>query len=76
MDGTDAPALVGGQPSGETMAVKCVDDHRYSAVVKMGGKPFGTSNGTVSADGKTMTVETISQGGGRVEKIIETWVRK
>jgi hypothetical protein len=76
MDGTEAPALVGGKPSGETMAIKRVDDHHYSAVVKMNGKPFGTSNGTVSPDGKTMTVESVSQGGGRVEKIIETWVRK
>jgi hypothetical protein len=72
MDGTEVPALVGGKPSGETMAIKRVDDHHYSAVVKMSGKPFGTSNGTVSADGKTMTVESVSQGGGKVEKIIET----
>jgi hypothetical protein len=72
MDGTDTPALVGGKPSGETMAVKRLDDHHYSAVVKMSGKPFGTSNGTVSADGKTLTVESLSQAG----KIIETWVRK
>ncbi len=76
MDGTEMPALVGGKPSGETMAIKRVDDHHYSAVVKMSGKPFGTSNGTVSADGKTMTVESVFQGGGKVEKIIETWVRK
>jgi hypothetical protein len=72
MDGTEMPALVEGKPSGETMAVKRLDDHHYSAVVKMSGKPFGTSNGTVSADGKTLTVESVSQAG----KIIETWVRK
>ena len=74
MDGTEVPALVGGKPSGETMAIKRVDDHHYSAVVKMGGKPFGTSNGTVSADGKTMTVESDFLGGG--QKTTETWVRK
>lgn len=73
MDGTEVPVLVGGKPSGETMAVKRVDDRHYSAVVKMSGKPFGTSNGTVSADGKTMTVESAFQG---AEKTIETWVRK
>ncbi len=76
MDGTEVPALVGGKPSGETMAIKRVDDRHYSAVVRMGGKPFGTSNGTVSADGKTMTVESVFQGAGKVEKIIETWVRQ
>jgi hypothetical protein len=75
MDGTEVPARVGGKPSGETMAIKRVDDHHYRAVVKMGGKPFGTSNGTVSADGKTMTVESVYEGGGKVEKTIETWVR-
>ena len=72
MDGTDTPALVGGKPSGETMAVKRLDDHHYTAVVKMSGKPFGTSNGTVSADGKTLTVESIMLAG----KVIETWVRE
>jgi hypothetical protein len=76
MNGTEVPALVGGKPSGETMAVTRVDDHRYSAVVKMNGQPFGTSNGVVSADNRTLTVETVTQGGGKVEKIIETWVRK
>jgi hypothetical protein len=44
--------------------------------MNLNGKPFGTSNGTVSADGKTMTVETITQGGGQTMKVIETWVRK
>jgi hypothetical protein len=72
MDGTEVPALVGGKPSGETMAIKRVDDHHYSAVVKMSGQQFGTSNGTLSAVGRTLTVESVSQAG----KIIETWVRK
>jgi hypothetical protein len=76
MDGTEVPAMVGGKPSGETMAVKRLDDHHYNAVVKMGGKPFGTSNATVSADGKTMTVESVFEGGGQVNKTTETWVRK
>jgi hypothetical protein len=74
MNGTEAPALVGGKPSGETMAIKKLDDHHYSAVVMMNGKPFGTSNGTVSADNKTMTVESVFGTGG--QKTIETWVRK
>ena len=65
MDGREAPVLVGGKPSGETMAIKRVDDRHYSAVVKMNGKPFGTSNGTVSADGKTMTVDSAFGGGHR-----------
>ena len=39
MDGTEVPALVGGQPTGQTMAVTRVDERHYSSVVKMGGKP-------------------------------------
>jgi hypothetical protein len=72
LDGREAPALVGGKPSGETMAIKRVDDRHYTGVVKMNGQPYLTSNGTVAADGKTMTVESVGQTG----KIIETWVRK
>jgi hypothetical protein len=74
MNGTEVPAMIGGKPSGETMAITRVDDRHYSAVVKMGGKPFGTSNGTLSADGKTLTVETVSQAapGAKADKIIET----
>lgn len=76
LDGRDVPVLFGGKPSGETMAITRLDDHHYKGIVKMSGQPFGTSNGTVSPDGKSMTVETISQGGGTAVKVIETWVRK
>ena len=73
MDGREVPALVGGKSSGETMAIKRVDDHHYTAVLKMNGQTFGTSSGTVSADGKSLTVESVMQG---AEKTVETWVRK
>jgi hypothetical protein len=77
MDGTEVPAMVGGKPSAETMAITRVDDRHYSAVMKMGGKPFGTATGTLSADLKTLTVESVTQTpGGKAEKIIETWVRR
>ena len=76
LDGTDVPALVAGKPSGQSMALKRVDDRHYTAVVKMNGQPMMTSNGVVSADNKTMTVESVSQAGGNGAKIIETWVRK
>jgi hypothetical protein len=76
MNGTEVPALIAGKPSGETMAIKRVDDHHYSAIVKMNGQPFGTSNGTVSADNKTMTVESVYGIGNQTQKTTETWVRK
>jgi hypothetical protein len=75
MDGTEVPALVGGKPSGETMAIKRVDDHHYTGVVKMDGQPFGTSKGVLSADGRTLTVESTPAGPNQKTQI-ETWVLK
>jgi hypothetical protein len=49
MDGTEVPALIDGKPSGETMAIKRIDDRHVTGVVKMNGKPFGTSTSTISA---------------------------
>ena len=72
MDGTEVPTLVAGKPSGQMMAVTRVDDHHYTATVKMNGQVLSTSTGTVAPDSKTMTVETASLAG----KNTETWVRK
>jgi hypothetical protein len=79
LDGRDAPVLLGGKPSGETMAITRLDDRHYSAVLKMNGKVFGTSKGAISVDGKTLTVEndfTAGMGGNPVGKHTETWVKK
>lgn len=78
-DGSEAPVLMAGKPSGETMAIKQVDDHHVFTVVKMNGKPFGTSNATLSSDGRTLTVineYSASSGGNPLGKSTEVWVRK
>jgi len=78
-DGSDAPQVVDGKPSGETMALKRVDDRRTTTVFKKNGKVFRTSTATESADRMTMTVENefIDPGDGRVTgKMTETYVRK
>lgn len=78
-DGREVPVLLNGKPSGETMAIKIVDARHTSCVVKMNGKPFGTSKSTISADGGTLTVEndfSASVGGNPAGKHTETWVRK
>jgi hypothetical protein len=78
-DGTEAPVLMNGKPTGETMAIKRVDAHHASTVVKMNGTPFGTSEATLSADGNTLTVlnDFASQAGGQqLGKHTEIWVRK
>jgi hypothetical protein len=79
LDGTDAPVLMNGKPSGETMSITRVDDHHASTIVKMNGRPFGTSKATLSADGRTLTVIndfSSSAGGQAVGKYTEIWVRK
>jgi hypothetical protein len=79
MDGSEAPLLINGKPSGETMAIKLVDKLHANTVVKMGGKPFGTSKATFSPDFKTMTVEnefSSSVGGNPAGKATEIWTRK
>jgi hypothetical protein len=76
MDGTEAPALIGGKPSGEMMAVKRIDDRHYTGVVKMAGQLMGTYNATISADGKMITNEGVVQMGGTSQKVTETWVRQ
>lgn len=78
MNGTEATVMVDGKPTGETMAIKRVDDRHSFTVIKMGGKPFGTSKGELSADGKMLTVEneftqaTPNSSG----KATEIWDRK
>jgi hypothetical protein len=79
MDGTDAAVLLNGKPSGETMGIKRVDSHHTFTVLKMNGKQFGVSRATLSADGRTLTVEneiTAAEGGRQPGKATDTWVRK
>src|SRR5262245_13821997 len=79
LDGSFAPLLINGKPSGETMAITMLDRRHAAGVVKMNGKPFGTSKSTFSDDFKTMTVEndfTESMGGNGAGKSTEIWTRK
>jgi hypothetical protein len=78
-DGSDAPLLVGGKPSGETMGIKRVDDRHTITVLKMNAKAFGTSQAALSADGKTITIQndyTSTAGGRPAGKQTEIWVLK
>jgi hypothetical protein len=61
------------------MAITLTDKLHSSAIVKMNGKPMGTSKGTYSADFKTLTVEndyTAAVGGNPAGKTTEVWTRK
>jgi hypothetical protein len=74
MDGTEVPTMSAGKPTGQTMSAKRVDDHHYTGVVKQNGQPYLTSTATLSADGKTMTIEDTLAGNN--QKVIETWMKK
>ena len=79
LDGKEAPVLLNGKDSGETMAISLVDKLHSLAVVKMKGKPFGTSKGTYSPDFNTLTVEndfTSAVGGNPAGKTTEVWTRQ
>jgi hypothetical protein len=79
LNGADAPVLLNGKPSGETMAIKLIDPLHSNTIVKMNGKPFGTSKGTFSADFNTLTVEndfSAGVGGNPAGKSTEVWTRK
>jgi hypothetical protein len=71
--------LLGGRPSGETMAIKQTDGRHWTTVLKMNGQLFGTSKATLSADERTITVEndmTATAGTNPAGKSTETWVKK
>lgn len=78
-DGSEAPVLIAGKPSGETMAITRTDDHHLSTVVKLNGNPFGTSEATLSPDGRVLKVKNEfsgSVGGQAAGKFNETWVKQ
>ena len=76
-DGSDATVMLNGKASDQTMAINRVDDLHTVAVLKMKGQPYGTSKGTLSADGRTLTVENeMKMGGQEPGKTTEVWVKK
>jgi len=78
LDGKEAQVLMDGKPSGETMAITRVDAHHATNVLKLNGTQFGTSKATLSADGKTLTVESVfsATSGQPPGKSTEIWVKK
>jgi len=78
MDGNEVPVLVNGKPSGETMAIRRIDERHTSTVVKMNGAAFGTSKAELSADGKTLRVEnTMADAPGHPGGMkVEYWDRQ
>ena len=78
MDGTDAPLMMNGRPTGQTMGIKRVDDHHSITTLKMNGKQIGISRGTFSADFNTLTIEDEMYGAEGMEPVKQTeiWIRR
>jgi hypothetical protein len=79
LDGSETPFLINGKPTGQTYAGRRIDSRHTIGVIKMDGKPFGTSKAELSADGKTITVEndnTGPSGSTSVGKRIEHWDKR
>ena len=79
LDGSEAEVMINGKPSGETMAIRRLDPHHASNVLRLNGTRFATSQSTLSADGRILTVitdYTSAVAGQSVGRQIETWVRK
>ena len=74
MDGTEAPLLSGGKPTGQIMSAKRLDDHHYTGAMKQNGQVSLTNSATLSADGKTLTV--IDTIGASKLKVTEVWSKK
>jgi hypothetical protein len=72
MDGTEVPTMTAGKPTGQTMSAKRVDDRHYTGVVKQNGQVYLTNTATLSADGKTLTIEDKVAG----QTVTETWMKK
>jgi hypothetical protein len=74
MDGTEVPTMSAGKPTGQTMSAKRIDDRHYTGVMKQNGKLSLTNTATLSADGKTLTVEDTLASSKL--KVTEIWTKK
>ena len=76
LDGKDAPVLLDGKPTGQTMAIKLIDSRHTFAVMKFQGKETSTAKSELSADGRVLTVENITPTAGKPDVQIEHWDKK
>ena len=71
-DGKDVPVYVDGKASGQTMALRMVDDRHITTIMRVDGKPMATQKSEVSVDGRMIKTETIPATPGE-ESTIEYW---
>ena len=77
LDGKEAPMMIDGKNSGQTMAILRTDANHASTIIKMQGKDFGRSTTELSPDGKTMKVENdLSAMNPSAGKQVEYWDKR
>jgi hypothetical protein len=76
LDGKDVPLLVNGQPSGQTMGIKKIDNYHTVTVLRFKGKETGISKAEISPDGKVLKVETDYADTNPIGKEIQYWDRQ
>jgi len=77
LDGKDAPTMMDGKPTGQTMAIRSIDGRHTEGVVKFQGKQISTSKSEISPDGKVLKIENTAPGAdGKPAVTVEYWDRK
>jgi hypothetical protein len=79
LDGKYVPVMINGQPSGQTTAVRKIDDRHLTSITKDEGNVIGTSKSEISADGKVLRIDNeyaVTSTNPTVQKITEYWDRK
>lgn len=77
LDGKEAPMMMDGKATGQTMATLRTDANHATTIIRMQGKDFGKSTTELSADGKTMKVENdFSVANPSVGKQVEYWDKR
>ena len=77
LDGKEAPMMMDGKATGQTMATLRTDANHASTIIRMQGKEFGTSKAELSSDGRTITVENdLSGSSPSAGKQLEVWDKK
>ncbi len=75
LDGKDAIVSVNGKPSGQTMAIRALDDHHFANILKINGNTFATQKSELSPDGKTIKTESTPTAPGQ-PNTVEYWDKK
>jgi len=77
LDGKDAPTLVDGKETGQTMATRRIDARDTASVLKLQGKEYMKSQSELSPDGKTLKIDNdASATVAGAQKTTEYWERK